>query len=71
MDDISAYNIDRAEIIAEIKHGMFSPQIGLLSTTAKISKVKKDRTPLALESIVQTGTSKKVFEILSQRRGQR
>jgi UDP-N-acetyl-D-mannosaminuronic acid dehydrogenase len=50
----------------------FSPQIdGLLSTAEKISKEAKiDGTLLSLESTIQKGTSKKVFEILNLRIGQ-
>jgi UDP-N-acetyl-D-mannosaminuronate dehydrogenase len=46
---------------------IFSPQIdGLLSTADKISKEAKiDGTLLSLDSTIQKGTSKKVFEILS------
>ncbi len=67
--DISIKAVDRAEKIAEIKHAVdfgtedfddiFSPKIGLLSTADKLSKEAKiDRTPLSLESTIQSGTSK-------------
>jgi UDP-N-acetyl-D-mannosaminuronic acid dehydrogenase len=48
---------------------IFSPQIDrLLCIVDKISKEAKiDRTPLSLESTIQKGTSKKVFEILNHR----
>ena len=51
---------------------IFSPQIDeLLSTVDKISKEAKiDGTLLSLESTIQKGTSKKVFEILNLRIGQ-
>ena len=51
---------------------IFSPQIDrLLCIVDKISKEAKiDRTPLSLESTIQKGTSKKVFEMLNLRIGQ-
>jgi UDP-N-acetyl-D-mannosaminuronic acid dehydrogenase len=51
---------------------IFSPQIDrLLCIVDKISKEAKiDRAPLSLESTIQKGTSKKVFETLNLRIGQ-
>ena len=51
---------------------IFSPQIDrLLCIVDKISKEAKiDRTPLSLESTIQNGTSKKVFEMLNLTIGQ-
>lgn len=51
---------------------IFSSQLDrLLCIVDKISKEAKiDRTPLSLESTIQNGTSKKVFEILNLRIGQ-
>jgi UDP-N-acetyl-D-mannosaminuronate dehydrogenase len=51
---------------------IFSSQLDrLLCIVDKISKEAKiDRAPLSLESTIQNGTSKKVFEILNLRIGQ-
>lgn len=51
---------------------IFSSQLDrLLCIADKISKEAKiDRTTLSLESTIQNGTSKKVFEILNLRIGQ-